>query len=93
MTKKLEKGLIIHGFAIGFSTYNVDKDKEYSWDKVTKTVTVEALPLLTLGTQATWTAKSGKFGMLNGKQVWTVNKDFLTGFTPVEGEKDTFVWT
>ena len=31
--------------------------------------------------------------MLNGKQVWTVNKDFLTGFTPVEGEKDTFVWT
>lgn len=92
MTKQLEKGVIIHNFAIGFSTYKIDKDKEYSWDKITKTVKVEALPLLTLGTQATWTAKSGKFGMLNGKQVWTVDKDFLKGFTSVEGERDTFAW-
>ena len=93
MTKEMEKGLIIHNFAIGFSTYKVDKDKEYFWDKITKTVKVEALPLLTLGTLATWTAKNGKFGMLNGKQVWTSDKDFLTGFTPVDGEKDTFTWT
>jgi hypothetical protein len=93
MTKEMEKGLVIHGFAIGFSTYRVDKDKQYSIDKITTTVEVNALPLLTLGTQATWTAKSGKFGMLNGKQVWTLEKEFVTGFTAVEGEKDTFIWT
>lgn len=93
MTSKLKKGVIVHGFAIGFSTYKKDKEKKTRFNTVTKTISVEAVPLLTLGTQASWVAKNSKFGMLTGQQVWTVEKDFLTGLTAVEGEKDTFLVT
>ncbi|MFQ6613118.1 MAG: hypothetical protein ACE5D2_08485, partial [Fidelibacterota bacterium] len=79
MQSKLKKALIIHTFTINFSTYKTEKAKEYSWDKVTTSVQVEALPLITLGSGSSWVSSKSKSGMLRNKQVWSVDKDWVTG--------------
>jgi hypothetical protein len=79
LISKLKKAVIVHGFTINFSTYKTEREKDYSWDKVTTSVQVEALPLITLGSESTWVSSKGKMGMLRNKQVWTVDKDWVVG--------------
>ncbi|MFQ6607617.1 MAG: hypothetical protein ACE5EE_03660 [Fidelibacterota bacterium] len=84
MQSKLKKGSIAHTFTINFSTYKTEKEKESSLDKVITSVKVEALPLISLGSESSWISSKSKFGMLRNKNVWTVDKDFVIGSEQID---------
>ncbi len=86
MQSKLKKGTIVHGFTINFSTYRTEKEKESSLDKVITTVKVEALPLISLGSESTWISSKSKFGTLRNKKVWTVDKEFVIGSEQIDDQ-------
>ncbi len=77
LSSKLKKGIVVQAFTIGFSTYKTDKEKSYGYDSISKTVSIEAVPTITLGAQSTWLSAQSKFGMLNTNKVWTVDREFL----------------
>lgn len=91
LTSKLKKGVVVHSFTIGFSTYKTDKETKYGYDSITNEISIEAVPTITLGAQSTWLASNSKFGMLNAQKVWTANREFLAAGT--QREDGAFVMT
>ena len=84
MQKALKSGNIVHSFTINFSTYKVEKDKEYTSEGLEKRISLEAVPRIIMSGNSTWVSSKSKFGMLNQKEAWTVDKDFVIGIEEVE---------
>ena len=79
LQNELKCGSVSHDFSINFSTYKINREKEYSGNWVTTTVEVEAIPIIALSSESTWISSGAKMGFLRNKKIWVVDKNFVTG--------------
>lgn len=84
MQSKLKAGTIVSHFTINFSTFDKEKEWRQSYGDIIQTVSVEAIPVISMGNISTWISSKSKFGMLHQLKFWASDKDFLVSGEEME---------
>jgi len=87
--KEVGVGQVIIVYGIDFSTYDIDKESKYNVESITKKISVEALPVISLGGEV-WLCENGKSGGIRNKASWGTPEDFVLESKKIDDS--TYEW-